>query len=65
MSASESGEFSCLFVNLRIVFHGAGAKRIEASVHGVVHLGEVHVVAHEVYFADLRQGEVVSQQLLR
>ena len=42
-------------VDLGIVLHGTGAKRIEAGVNAEVHLGEVGVVTDNVRFTYLRQ----------
>ena len=60
MKACKALEGSHFLIDLGIVLHGAGAKRIKACIHPEVHLGQVGVVAHYVGFAYLRkfQGRI-------
>ena len=44
-----------LFVDARVVLHGAGAQRIQAQVDGVIPGGEAREVADDVHFADFRE----------
>ena len=44
--------------DLRVVLHGAGAQRVEACVHAVVHLRQPRVVADQVDLGDLGQPGV-------
>ena len=55
MEACEQGMSGNLFVDLGIIFHCAGPKRIESGVHTEVHLAEVRVVAYHINFTHLRQ----------
>jgi hypothetical protein len=56
MRPGESFDARHLLVHARIVFHGAGAERIEAEIDGVVLRGEAREVADGFHFADF--GEI-------
>ena len=51
MRPSQALDARDLFVHARIVFHGAGAERIEAQIDGVVLGGEAREVADRFHFA--------------
>ena len=50
------------FTDLRVVFHGAGAERVETVVQRVIQLGEVGEVTHHVRFGKLRQRQLFPNQ---
>ena len=56
VDAGEAGQAGGRFVDLGIVLHGAGTKRIEAFVDGEVEVGQAREVAHHVHFRHLRQA---------
>ncbi len=61
---SETWQPGHLLVDFGVVLHRAGAQWVEALVNAVVHLGQAQVMSHDVNLADLRQRQIVAQQLL-
>ena len=55
MDAGEAGQTGGRFVDLGIVLHGAGTKRIKSFVDGEVQVGQAREVTHHVHFRHLRQ----------
>ena len=53
------------FVDLGVIFHGAGSQGIEPGIHCMVQLGDIHKVAHDFIFRYLDQGQFFSQEFLR
>ena len=51
---------SQFFVDLGIVFHGAGAERHHGSVYGTISLGELCVMPYQVKLRDPRKVQVLS-----
>ena len=43
------------FVDLGVIFHGAGSQRIESRIYAKVHLAQISIMTHYVNFADFRQ----------
>ena len=58
MCVEEARQAAGVFVDLRVVFHGAGTQRIEAIVHAVVEFAESRVVADNVHFGEFGQGKL-------
>ena len=52
---AEAGQACHVFVEFRIVFHGAGAERIEVAVDAEVPLRKAREMTHHVEFRQLRQ----------
>ena len=65
MGFGKSGQPRDLLVDLRIVFHGARAERIEAGVDAEVALRQRQKVAHHVELGELRQIAVGGKLGLR
>ena len=63
MQGGEPGEARGRLVHLGVVLHRAGAQGVQARVHGVVEVGEAHVVAHHVDLGDLGEGKAGAAQL--
>jgi len=58
--------FRNLFVHLRVVFHGAGAQRVEPAVHTIIPLRESGEVANHLHLAQLREPfQLFSQKMGR
>jgi hypothetical protein len=62
MQAREAGQGCHILIELGVVFHSAGAERVEARIHAEVTLREVRIVAHDLDLADLRQGRGLLAQ---
>src|SRR3990170_5017638 len=52
----KTGEARHVLVDLGVVLHRARSQRVETDVHGIVALGELRVVAHQIRLAHFRQG---------
>ena len=63
MSVGEAREAGDRLVLLGIVFHGAGAERIEAAVDAEIALRQREVMAHHLELGELRQSAVGARIL--
>ncbi len=54
-----------VLVHLGIVFHRAGAQRVEAGVHGMIQLREAHEVADRLKLRNLRQIQRLAHKAIR
>ncbi|MNW60043.1 hypothetical protein D3C74_380010 [compost metagenome] len=66
VNLGQAGEAGNIFINLRIVFHRAGAERIKAVVDAEVAAGKRGIVADYIHFRYLRQDyRLAAQQSCR
>jgi len=65
MRTGKAGQRGDLFVDLGVVFHGAGTERIHARVHTEVPRGKARVVAHHIQLSQVGQIQIRPHHAFR
>lgn len=65
MRTGKTGQRGDLFVDLGVVFHGAGTERIHARVHTEVPRGKARVVAHHIQLSQVGQIQIRPHHAFR